>query len=134
MTAKGTSLSEDTDVVIISPNRWTLFFPETDNLIFGVWKLIRNWECPKVWKLIGLKGKKVWLANWAALKITKFQIFSFSEENVCLFGVMTKTSVLSDKNVPLQSEENHKWQPFSLKMVKVVILCENSFHFVSCSD
>jgi hypothetical protein len=41
-----------------------------------------------------------WLAK-AALKITKIQIFSFREENVHLFDVMTKTSVLSDKKVPL---------------------------------
>ena len=40
----------------------------------------------------------------AALKITKIQIFSFRGKNVRLFEVMTKTSVLSDKNVPLPSK------------------------------
>ena len=49
------------------------------------------------------KGKKAtfgWLAK-AALKITKIQIFSSGMNNVCLFEVITKASVSSDKNVPL---------------------------------
>ena len=32
---KGTFLSESTDVFIITPNRQTFFFPETENLNFG---------------------------------------------------------------------------------------------------
>ena len=32
---KGTFLSEHTDVFVISPNRRTFFFPETDNLNLG---------------------------------------------------------------------------------------------------
>ena len=36
-----------------------------------------------------------------ALQITKIQISVSRNKNVCLFGVITKTSVLSDKNVPL---------------------------------
>ena len=32
---KGTFLSEDTDVFVISPNRQTFHFPEVDNLNFG---------------------------------------------------------------------------------------------------
>jgi len=33
----------------------------------------------------------------------------------------------------LQAEQMHKMTSISLKMVEVVILCENSCHFVSCS-
>ena len=54
---KGTFLSEDNYVFVKTPNRRTFFFPETENLNFGDWKLPRNWECLKVWKLC--KGKKV---------------------------------------------------------------------------
>ena len=32
---KGTFLSESTDVFVITPNRRTFFFPETENLNFG---------------------------------------------------------------------------------------------------
>ena len=32
---KGTFLSENTDVFVITPNRRTFFFPETENLNFG---------------------------------------------------------------------------------------------------
>ena len=32
---KGTFLSEDTDVFVITPNKRTFFFPETENLNFG---------------------------------------------------------------------------------------------------
>jgi hypothetical protein len=34
----------------------------------------------------------------------------------------------------LQAEQMYKMTSISLKMVKVVILSENSFHFVICSD
>ena len=55
------------------------------------------------------KGKRDTFGYLArvALKITKIQIFSFREENVHLFGVMIKTLVLSDKNVPLRTELLH---------------------------
>ena len=33
----------------------------------------------------------------------------------------------------MQAEQMHKLTPISLKMVEVVILSENSCHFVSCS-
>jgi hypothetical protein len=39
---KGTFLSEDADVFVITPNRRTFFFPETENLNFGDSKLFRN--------------------------------------------------------------------------------------------
>jgi hypothetical protein len=32
---KGTFLLKDTDVFVITPNRRTFFFPETENLNFG---------------------------------------------------------------------------------------------------
>ena len=32
---KGTFFSESTDVFVITPNRLTFFFPETENLNFG---------------------------------------------------------------------------------------------------
>ena len=48
---KGMLLSEDTDVFVISPNRWAFYIPELENMTFGDWKLLRNWESPKVWKL-----------------------------------------------------------------------------------
>ena len=104
MPFKGTFLSEDTDDFVITPNRRTFVFPE--NLNFGDWKLFRNWGCLKVWKLKGLQGQEghIWQAR-AALKITKIEIFSVSgKKNVRQFGVMTKPSVLSDKNVPLLLE------------------------------
>ena len=34
-TGKGMFLSESTDVFVITPNRRTFFFPETENLNFG---------------------------------------------------------------------------------------------------
>ena len=34
----------------------------------------------------------------------------------------------------LQAEQMNKMTPISLKMVKVVILSENSCHFVTCSS
>ena len=37
--------------------------------------------------------------------VTKIQLFSFREKNVCLFDVTTKTSASSDKNVPLLQTE-----------------------------
>ena len=78
---KGTFLSEYTDVFVITPSRQTFFFPETKNLNFGGWKLLRNWKFLEVWKLKGSEGQEacLWLAR-AALKITKIQIFSFREE------------------------------------------------------
>ena len=33
--SKGMFLSESTDVFVITPNRRTFFFPETENLNFG---------------------------------------------------------------------------------------------------
>ena len=39
---KGTFLSESTDVFVITPNKRTFFFPETENLNFGDWKLLRK--------------------------------------------------------------------------------------------
>ena len=39
---KGLFLSEDTDVFIITPNRRTFYFPETENLNFSDRKLLRN--------------------------------------------------------------------------------------------
>ena len=35
---KGTFLSEDTDAFVITPNRQTFFFPETENLNFVIFK------------------------------------------------------------------------------------------------
>ena len=40
---KGTFLSDDNDVFVIISNRRTFFFPETENLNFGDWKLLRIW-------------------------------------------------------------------------------------------
>ena len=40
MNGKGTFFSESTDVFVITPNRRTFFFPETEN--FGDLKLHRN--------------------------------------------------------------------------------------------
>ena len=51
---KGTFFSESTDVFVITSNKRTFSFPETENLNFGDWKLLRNWGCLKVWKLRGL--------------------------------------------------------------------------------
>ena len=51
---KGSFLSEDADVFVITPKRRTFFFPETEHLNFDDWKLLRNWGWLKVWKLIDL--------------------------------------------------------------------------------
>ena len=40
--SKGTFLSEDTDDFVITSNRQTFFFPETENLNFGDRKLLRS--------------------------------------------------------------------------------------------
>ena len=40
--SKGTFLLEDADVFIITSNRRTFFFPETEKLNFGDLKLLRN--------------------------------------------------------------------------------------------
>ena len=37
---KGTFLSESTDVFVITSNRRTFYFPETENLNFGDWSQI----------------------------------------------------------------------------------------------
>ena len=44
---KGTFLSESTDVFAMTSNRRIFFLPETENLNFGDWKLLRNWESLK---------------------------------------------------------------------------------------
>ena len=81
---KGTFMSEDTKVIVITPNRQT-FFPEIENLNFGDWKLLRNWGC----KFESLEVKGLWL-------IFKLQIFNFRKEkcssiwsydkNICTCG------------------------------------------------
>ena len=100
---KGTFFSESTDVFVITLNRRTFIFPETENLNFGVF--LGCLSQPKAAFLL-LKVSK--LSKFTTISIskqfsvTKTQLFSFREKNVCLFGVMTKTSLLSEKNVPLQ--------------------------------
>ena len=42
--SKGTFLSEDTDVFVISQNRQTFYFPELEDLNLGDRKLLRNSE------------------------------------------------------------------------------------------
>ena len=54
---KGKFLSEDTDVFVTSPNRWTFYFPELKKLNFCDRKLLRNQSCIKVWKLRGLQSR-----------------------------------------------------------------------------
>ena len=46
----GIFFSEDADVFVITPNKWTFFFAETENLNFGDWKLVGNWGYFKVLK------------------------------------------------------------------------------------
>ena len=55
---KGTFLSESTDVSVITSNRRTFFFPETENLNFGDWKLLRNQGVLKFESLEPCNGKK----------------------------------------------------------------------------
>ena len=89
-------MSESTDVFVITPNRQIVFFPETENLNFGH----RCPSCP-------YKPLSISIQTLRYLQLlSNFQppIFKFSvsaKKNVRLFGVMTKTSASSDKNVPL---------------------------------
>ena len=93
---KGTFFSESTDVIVITPNKRTFYFPETENLIFGDIQ-----GCPKaVFLPLSLQTLRhpQFQSNFQSQKFK----FSVSEKkNVRLLGVMTKTSVSSDKNVPL---------------------------------
>ena len=101
---KGTFLSQSTDVFVITPNRQTFFFPETENLKFS--DLIALAIQPNV-AFLPLQASK--LSNFQIssiskqFSVTKIQIFCFRETNVCMFGVMTKTSASSNKKVPLRT-------------------------------
>ena len=91
VTIKGTFLSESTDVFVI--HLQTLFFLETEQ---G-----QRWpSCPyKPLSFQTLKNPQ-FLSNFQS---PKFKFSVSVKKNVLLFGVMTKTSVSSDINVPLLS-------------------------------
>ena len=95
-------MSEDTDVFVITPNRRTFFCPETENLNLVTEKCLEIEDVLKFECLEACTGKKAafgWLGQ--PLKPPKFKFSVLAKKNVHLFGVMTKTSALSDKNVPL---------------------------------
>ena len=71
-------------------------------------------------RLVRAEGH-IW-QTWAALKIAQIQIFS-----VRLFGVMTKTSVSSDKNVHLLTQEFSKLFKTILPVNTVLTLSELHF-------
>ena len=118
--------------VLITPNRRTSFFPETENMNFGDFlgcpsqelvNLLRN-ICPSQPKVafLSLQFKPLTFQNLKHPQfLSNFQSpnlkFSVSgKKNVRLFGVVTKTSVSSDKNVPLpfptfRFHKSIKWKP-----------------------
>ena len=86
---KGLFLSEGTDVFVITPNRQTFFFPETE----------RQPSCP--YKPLSIQNLR-YLQFLSNFQTPKFKFSVSGKKNVHLFGVMTKTSVPYDKNEPLQ--------------------------------
>ena len=78
---KGTFFSESTDVFVITSNRQTFFFPETENLNFGDFEGCLSQ--PKA-AFLPLQASK--LSNFKTSSIskqfsdTKIQIFSFRKE------------------------------------------------------
>ena len=45
----------------LSPNRWTFYVPELENLNFCDWKLLRNWDILKFKSLEACKGKMAFI-------------------------------------------------------------------------
>ena len=60
---KGMFLSEGTDVFVITPNKRTFFFPETENLNFGDWNCLEIEDVLKFEYLEACKGKKA-ICGW----------------------------------------------------------------------
>ena len=92
-------MSEDNDVFVTTPNRRKFFFPENCSEIEDVLKFESLEAC---------KGKQVafgWLGQ--PKKTPKFKLSISGKKNVRLLGVMTKTSVLSAKNVPIYLKSIH---------------------------
>ena len=86
-------MSEDTDAFVIILNRQTFFFPENLNALAGQ----RQPFC--LYKALSFQNLRhpKFLSNFQSPKF-KFSVSGM--KNVRLFDVMTKTSVLSEKNVP----------------------------------
>ena len=101
LVGKGAFLSESTDVFVVTPNRRTFFFPETENLVIS-----KAAQACQMWPSSPYKPLSFqtlmhsqFLCNFQS---PKFKSLVSRKKNVCLFEDMTKTSVSSDKNVPLQ--------------------------------
>ena len=100
---KGTFLSESTDVFVITSNRQTFLFPETENLNFS-----DSYGCPSypnVGLLCPYKPLSFQTLRYpqflSKFQLPKFKFLVSGKKNVRLFGDMTKTSVLSEKKMYL---------------------------------
>jgi hypothetical protein len=91
-------LSEDTDAFVITSNRQTFFFPETENLNFGDLNAAlasqSRTACPYKALSFQFLRHPQYLSNF---QLPKFKFSVSGKKNVRLFEVMTKTSVLSEK-------------------------------------
>ena len=125
---KGTFLSESTDAFVITPNRLTFFFPETESLNFGHFKAafsvnkietfsfgeekcLSVWNYDKnistFWKKCTFKFCSSWVSLWLSLK-TRSDIFWD------LFPVITFWHIFS------------KWSPWP-SMIFSIRLIENPY-------
>ena len=114
---KGMFLSEGNDVFVITPNRPTFFFPETKIWILMIFKDVlaskRRSSCPYKPLSFQILRHPQFLSNFQS---PKFKFFVSGKKNVHLLGVMTKTSLSSDKKVPLWSRHfkchwlKHLWE------------------------
>ena len=72
--------------LVITPNKRTFFFPETESLNFDDWTLFRNWRCLKVWILRGLLEQEghPWLAKggYFSESAIRFSDLQTSKKNI----------------------------------------------------
>ena len=87
-------MSEDTDAFVINPNRRTF----SSLILKADLASQRRPDCP--YKALSFQTLRhpQFLSN---VQSSKFKFSVSGKKNVCLFDAMTKTSLLSDKIVPL---------------------------------
>ena len=98
-------MSESTDVFVITPNRRTFFFHETKNLNFG--DFYGYLPSPAKGGLLALTSFQILRHPQFSkqFRSTKFKFSVKGKKNVCHYGVIIKTSVISDKDVPLVASD-----------------------------